>query len=46
MDKFIARENVRHLRRELENGVGEPTRPTMLRLLVGEETISDTITSN
>jgi len=37
MDKFIARENVRHLRRELENGVGEPTRPTMLRLLVEEE---------
>jgi hypothetical protein len=37
VDKFIARENVRHYRRELENGVSEPTRATMLRLLVEEE---------
>jgi hypothetical protein len=37
MDKFIARENVKHFRRELENGVGEPTRATMLKLLVEEE---------
>ncbi len=37
MDRFIARENVKHYRRELENGVHEPTRTTMLKLLVEEE---------
>jgi hypothetical protein len=37
MDKFIARENVRHLRRELENGAEPNRRATMLRLLVEEE---------
>jgi hypothetical protein len=37
MDRFIARENIKHYRRELENGVDEPTRATMLRLLVAEE---------
>jgi hypothetical protein len=37
MDKFIARENVNHFRRELENGVDEPTRATILKLLVEEE---------
>jgi hypothetical protein len=37
VDRFIARENIKHYRRELENGVGEPTRATMLRLLVEEE---------
>jgi hypothetical protein len=37
MDRFIARENVRHLRRELQNGAEPNTRATMLRLLVEEE---------
>jgi rubrerythrin len=37
VDRFIARENIKHYRRELENGVAEPTRATMLRLLVEEE---------
>jgi hypothetical protein len=37
VDKFIARENIKHYRRELENGVDEPTRATMLKLLVEEE---------
>jgi hypothetical protein len=37
MDRFIARENIKHYRRELQNGVDEPTRSTMLRLLVEEE---------
>src|SRR5690348_2334389 len=37
MDRFIARENVKHYRRELENGVDEPSRVTMLKLLVEEE---------
>jgi rubrerythrin len=37
MDQFIARENVKHYRRQLENGVSEPTRATMLGLLVEEE---------
>ncbi len=37
VDRFIAGENVKHFRRELENGVGEPTRATMLRLLVEQE---------
>ncbi len=37
MDSFIARENIKHYRRELQNGVSEPTRTTMLRLLVEEE---------
>jgi hypothetical protein len=37
MDRFISRENVKHYRRELENGVDQPTRATMLRLLVEEE---------
>jgi hypothetical protein len=37
MDKFIARENIKHYRRELENGVDESTRATMLRLLVDDE---------
>jgi hypothetical protein len=37
MDRFIARENVKHYRRELENGVHEPTRTKMLKLLVEEE---------
>ena len=36
-DKFVARENVKHYRRELENGVDEPTRATMLKLLVEQE---------
>jgi hypothetical protein len=37
VDKFIARENIKHFRRQLENGVAEPTRATMLKLLVEEE---------
>lgn len=37
MDKFVAHENIKHYRRELENGVSEPTRATMLKLLVEEE---------
>ena len=37
MHRFIARENVRHFRHELENGVDEPARATMLKLLVEEE---------
>lgn len=37
MDEFVARENIKHYRRELENGVSEPTRATMLKLLVEEE---------
>jgi hypothetical protein len=37
MDRFIARENVRHLRRELENGAEPNARAMMLRLLVEEE---------
>jgi rubrerythrin len=37
MDQFVVRENVKHYRRELEKGVDEPTRATMLRLLVEEE---------
>ena len=37
MDKFVARENIKHFRRELENGLSEPTRATMLKLLVEEE---------
>ena len=36
MDKFVARENIKHFRRELENGADEPTRATMLKLLVEE----------
>ena len=36
MDRFITRENIKHYRHELENGVEEPTRATMLRLLVEE----------
>lgn len=39
MDKFVARENVRRLRRELENGVEPNTRTTMLGLLVEEENL-------
>jgi hypothetical protein len=37
MDNFIATENVRHLRRELENGAEPAKRDTMLRILVEEE---------
>ncbi len=37
MDKFVARENIKHYRHDLENGVSEPTRATMLKLLVEEE---------
>ncbi len=37
MEKFVARENIRHFRHELENGVDQPRRETMLRLLVEEE---------
>jgi len=37
MDKFIARENIKHFRQELEKGVEQPQRATMLRLLVEEE---------
>jgi hypothetical protein len=37
VDRFIARENVKLYRRELENGVGEPMRATVLQLLVEEE---------
>jgi hypothetical protein len=37
VDRFIAQENIKHFRRELENGVSEPTRATMLSLLVEEE---------
>ncbi len=37
MDRFIARENVKHYRRELENGVDGQARATMLKLLVEEE---------
>ena len=37
MDRFNARENIKHYRRELEIGVDEPTRATMLKLLVEEE---------
>jgi hypothetical protein len=37
MDKFVARENIKHFRRELENGVDQPIRATMLKLLVAEE---------
>ncbi len=37
MDRFIARENVKHYRRELENGVDGPARDTMLKLLLDEE---------
>jgi hypothetical protein len=33
MDRFIARENIKHYRRELENGLNKPTRATMLTLL-------------
>ena len=38
MDKFIARENVKHLRHKLENGADGSTRATLLKLLVEEET--------
>ena len=37
MDNFIAREIIKHFRHELENGVDEPTRATMLKLLLEEE---------
>jgi hypothetical protein len=37
MDPFFTRENIKHFRRGLENGVDQPTRATMLRLLVEEE---------
>jgi hypothetical protein len=37
MDSFIATENVRHLRRELENGAEPARRATMLHILVDEE---------
>ncbi len=37
VDRFIARENVKHFRRELENGMAEPARATMLKLLVEQE---------
>ncbi len=37
MDRFIRRENIKHYRRELENGVDGPIRATMLKLLVEEE---------
>lgn len=37
MDKFIARENIKHFRQELEQGVDQPQRTTMLRLLIEEE---------
>ncbi len=37
MDQFIARENVKHFRRELENGADEQRRATLIRLLVEEE---------
>ncbi len=37
MDRFIVRENIKHFRHELENGVDEPTRVTMLKLLVEQE---------
>ena len=37
MHRFIARENVKHYRRELENGVDETSRATVLSLLVDEE---------
>ncbi len=37
MDRFVARENVKHCRRELENGVDGQARATMLKLLVEEE---------
>ena len=34
MDKFVARENVRHLRHQLESGADTPRRATLLRLLI------------
>jgi hypothetical protein len=37
VDQFLAWENINHYRRELENGVDQPTRATMLRQLVEEE---------
>ena len=37
MDRFIVQKNITHYRRQLENGVDEPRRATMLRLLVEEE---------
>ena len=37
MDRFIAQENVKHYRCELENGVDEASRATILKLLVEEE---------
>ena len=37
MDPFIARENIKLYRRELENGLDEPMRATALGLLVEEE---------
>jgi hypothetical protein len=40
VDRFIARENIKHYRRELENGVDGPTRATMLKLLTRKKTTS------
>ena len=37
MGRFSAQENIELYRRELENGVDEPMRSTVLRLLVEEE---------
>jgi hypothetical protein len=46
MDSFIVRENIKHYRRELENGLNEPTRATMLRLLVDERATLASLASN
>jgi hypothetical protein len=37
MDHFVARENIKHLQRQLENGAEPGKRATMLKLLVEEE---------
>lgn len=37
MDQFVVRENVKHFRRELENGADEQRRAMLVGLLVEEE---------
>ncbi len=37
MDQFVVRENVKHFRRELENGADEQRRAMLIGLLVEEE---------
>ncbi len=37
MDRFIAGENIKHYRRQVESGVDDPTRATVLKLLVEQE---------